>query len=352
MKSFGLWDSKKNEDYYFLDGVIREQFERGGMAALVHKYLGVHDQGETGDATQPSTAKSKTKKERQIQDLLFLENRDRHYSPDLFELRAIYNMQDNEFNMSQFGLFVDADTFYVEIHLNDCLEKIGRKLMSGDVLEFPHLRDDALLDEDAPAINKFYQITDVNRAAGGWSPVWRPHIIRIKVKPMTASQEFSDILEREEGDFNVKDLISDFRDQINISSAIVEQAEAEVPFRNFQTLQFYVVPGDEDGTQYPWIYAGDGDPPNGAELVGSGRDFPEEPNLGDWFLNTAHEPNVLYQRVESGWKRKEVDLRRKWSAAHRILESFINNKTITNNQGETFEERQPLSKVLKPRADF
>lgn len=352
MKSFGLWDKNKNEDYYFLDGVIREQFERGGMAALVHKYLGVHDQGDTGDATQPGAAKSKLKKERQIQDLLFLENRDRHYSADLYELRAVYNMQDNEFNMSQFGLFVDADTFYVEIHLNDCLEKIGRKLMSGDVLEFPHLRDDALLDEDAPAINKYYQITDVSRAAGGWSPVWRPHILRLKIKPMTASQEFSDILNREEGDFNVRDLISDWRDQINISESIVEQAEADVPFRNFQTLQFYVVPGDEDGTQYPWIFAGDGEPPNGAQPVASGRDFPEEPAVGDWFLNTAHEPNVLYQRVEGGWKRKEVDLRRKWSAAHRILESFINNNNITNVQGETFNERQALSKVLKPKADF
>jgi hypothetical protein len=353
MSQFSIWDPKKNDDYRFLDETIREMFHRGGMAALIHKYIGIHDQGENGDATQPSAAKSKLKKERQIQDLLFLENRDRHYAPDLFEIRAVYNMQDNEYNMSQFGLFVDSDTFYIEIHLNECLERIGRKLMSGDVLEFPHLRDDALLDEDSPAINKYYQITDVNRAAGGWSPTWRPHILRIKVKPMTAGQEFNDILDREvEGEFNVRDLIGDWGSQMGINQAILEQAESDVQFRNFQTAHFYVVPGEEDSVQYPWIFAGDGEPPNGAELAGSGTNFPEDPADGAWFLNTGHEPNVLYQRSNGVWRRKEVDLKKKWNAAHRILQSFINNDNITNNQGNNFAEKQNLSKVVKPRADF
>lgn len=352
MSNFGLWDPRKNEDYHFIDNAISEMFWRGGMAALVHKYLGIHDQGENGDATQPSKAKSKLKGERQIQDLFLLENRDRHYSQDIFELRAVYNMQDNEFNMSQFGLFVDADTIYIEIHLNDCLRKLGRKMMSGDVIEFPHLRDDALLDDDSPAINKFYQVTDVSRAAGGWSVTWRPHILRVKIKPMTNSQEFNDILDREEGEFNVRDLISDWRDQINISDSIVEEAEARVPFRNFQTMQFYVVPGDEDGTQYPWIFAGDGVPPNGAEKAESGRDFPENPADGQWFLNTAYEPNVLYQRANGVWKRKEVDLRKKWNAAHRLLQSFINNNNTTTANGEVFAEKQALSQILKPKADF
>jgi hypothetical protein len=350
-----MWDPRKNEDYYFLDETIKEMFHVGGMAALVHKYIGIHDQGESGDATQPSNAKSKKKKERQIQDLFFLENRDRNYDPNIYELRAVYNLQDTEFNMTQFSVFAEADVLFIEFHLNDMLVKIGRKLMTGDVLEFPHLRDDALLDDDAPAINKFYQVTDVNRAAGGWSPVWRPHILRVKIKPMTASQEFRDILDRPAENapgFSIGDIISDFRDQLGISETILEQAEAEVPYRNFETAHFYVVPGDEMGSQYPWIFAGDGKPPNGAVLAGHGSAFPDNVDAGEWFLHTGYDPNILYQKTEGGWARREVDFRKKWNAAHRILESFINNSNTTANQGETFKEKQMLSKVVKPRADF
>lgn len=354
MSRISLWDRQKNDDFKFIDETIREMFEIGGVEVILHRYLGVHDQGETGDALQPSAAKSKRKNIRQIQDLFFLENRDRSYDQDLYILRCVYTMQDSEFALSSFALMLGDDGLFIEFHINDILEKVGRKLLSGDVLEFPHMRDDALLD-DGPAINKYYVVEDVSRASTGWSMVWRPHIFRVRIKAMTDSQEFNDILDREvDGSgFNVRDLISDFRDQIGISDAILEQAEADVPLRNFETAQFYVVPGDEDGSQYPWIFAGDGKPPNGAELAGTGTSFPEEPEDGDWFLHTGQEPNVLYRRVGSVWKRKEVDLRKKWSAAHRILESFINNKNVTTiENGEKFAEKQPLSKVVKPRADL
>jgi hypothetical protein len=355
MAGFKLWDPKKNDDYTFIDNAAYEQFERSGFGALVHRYLGVHDQGETGDVTQPSAAKSKLKGVKQIQDLFFLENRDRHYDTTVYEVMCVYNMQDSEFQMSQFNIFQEADIMFVEFHLNDSIRKLGRKMMSGDVLEFPHLRDDALLDEDAPAINKYYVVTEVSRAASGYSPLWRPHVLRAKIKPMTNSQEFNDILDREADDdsgFSVRDLISDFRDQIHISETIVAQAEAEVPYRNFETAHFYVVPGDEAGTQIPWIFAGDGKPPNGAALAATGTSFPDEPEEGDWFLHTGQEPNVLYQREGTNWYRREVDLRKKWNAAHRILLSHLNNQNITTVQGESMPERQALSKVLKPRADF
>jgi hypothetical protein len=374
MSNMSLWDRKKNDDYYFIDGQIREMFAIGGVEVLLHKYLGIHDQGEQDDATKPSNAKSKKKGIRQIQDLFFLENRDRAYDPNVYELRGSMNVQDLEFNMNQFGMFFEGDVLYLEFHISDILEKIGRKLMVGDVLEFPHLRDDALLEEDAPAVNKFYVVDDVTRAAGGWSQVWRPHIFRVKCKPLTDSQEYKDILESgatgangEDTGFNIRDLISDFRDQIEISDAIVEQANSDVSMRNFETAHFYVVPGDEMGKQYPWIFAGDGKPPNGAKLAGTGVSFPETPADGDWFLNTAMEPNVLYQFVgeknvdkfgqtigASGgtWHRREVDLRKKWQAAHRILESFINNDNTNVIGGTQVKEKVALSKALKPRADF
>src|SRR5690606_6174325 len=95
-----------------------------------------------------------------IQDFLFVENRDRKYSKDLIELRAVYSVQDNEFEMNQFVAQLAGDIITLEFHINDMAMQLGRKMMAGDVIEFPHLRDDLLLDEDAPAINRYYVVQE------------------------------------------------------------------------------------------------------------------------------------------------------------------------------------------------
>ena len=45
--------------------------------------------------------------------------------------RGIYNVQDADFNLSQFGMFLQNDTLFLTVHLNDIVERIGRKPMSG-----------------------------------------------------------------------------------------------------------------------------------------------------------------------------------------------------------------------------
>jgi hypothetical protein len=376
MAMMSLWNRQKNDDYRFIDDQIREMFRVGGVEVLLHKYLGIHDQGEQNDATQPSNSKSRKKKVSQIQDLFFLENRDRAYDTTIYELRGSYQVQDLGFSMGNFAAFLDGDTMFLEFHINDILEKIDRKLMIGDVLEFPHLRDDAMLDGSLAA-NKYYVVDDVTKAAGGWSQVWRSHMFRVKLKPLTDSQEYRDILDRkardiygDEQEFDVRSLISDFRDVMGsggISDAIIKQAEADVPMRNFETAHFYVVPGDEMGKQYPWIFAGDGKPPNGAELAGQGTSFPENAKDGDWFLHTGVDPYILYQftgntipgptgqpmaSTGGAWHRREVDLRKKWQAAHRIMNSFINNDNVNEINGQMVKEKIAISKAVRPKADL
>jgi hypothetical protein len=369
MPRLSLWDKRKRNDYKFFDRVISEQFYVGGTSVFIHKYVGPTDQGDTGDATQPSGETN----EQTIQDLLFLENRDRRYDENVYEMRGIYTVTDADFDLRQFGLFLQNDTLYISFHYNDMIDIMGRKLMSGDVIELPHLRDDALLDgesdglSDRPAINKYYKVTDASRSSEGFSPTWYYHIWRIKVSPLTDSQEYNDILGREvnedgtlgdllgqgEDGQTLRDIISNYQDEIGISDAIREQAAREVPERNFETAHFYVVPGDEFGQQYPWIFAGDGEPPNGAVPLGAGEDFPDGAKDGEYWLRTDFEPNVLYQKEGKCWKRVEVDYRKRWTAAHRILETFINNDTETElPTGRTFEEKTAISKAVKPRADF
>ena len=192
MPRLSLYRPEKQNDYRFLDRVISEQLTVGGTDLYIHKYLGPQDNGPSVDFTQPQYDKLDPLN---IQDLLFLENRDRKYDKDIYRLRGHYNVQNLDFDLSQFGLFLSNDTIFVVVHYNDMIDLIGRKLMVGDVLELPHLLDYNPLNETFPtALKRFYQITDTNYASEGFAVDWYPHLWRIKCEPLVDSQEFSNIL--------------------------------------------------------------------------------------------------------------------------------------------------------------
>lgn len=192
MPRLSLYRSNKQNDYRFLDRTISEQLTVGGTDCYIHKYLGPANNGPSVDFTQPQYLEPDPTK---IQDLLFLENRDRVYDHNIFRLRGHYNVQNLDFDLSQFGLFLNNDIIFIVVHYNDMIDIVGRKLMVGDVLELPHLLDYNPLDETIPvALKRFYQITDANYASEGFSQTWYPHLWRIKCEPLVNSEEFSDIL--------------------------------------------------------------------------------------------------------------------------------------------------------------
>lgn len=191
MPRLSLYRDKKSNDYKFFDRLIKEQFTVGGTDLYVHKYVGVNNTG-SADLTQPVYDNLDPTN---IQDLLFLENRDRKYAPDIYRIRGHYNVQNLDFDLSQFGLFLNNDIIFITIHYNEMIDLIGRKLMVGDVLELPHLTDYHPLNETIPvALRRYYQVTDGNFASEGFSNTWYPHLWRIKCEPLVDSQEFSSIL--------------------------------------------------------------------------------------------------------------------------------------------------------------
>jgi len=192
MPRLSLYRPEKSKDFKFLDRTIKEMFVVGGTDLYIHKYLGIPNQGTSTDLTQPQY---NTLDPTNIQDLLFLENRDRKYDTTIYRLRGHYNVQNLDFDLSQFGLFLNNDIVFVTVHYNDMIELIGRKLMVGDVLELPHLTDYHPLNESIPiGLRRYYQITDGNFASEGFSQTWYPHLWRIKCEPLVDSQEFSNIL--------------------------------------------------------------------------------------------------------------------------------------------------------------
>ena len=168
-------------------------FTVGGTDINVHKYLGPENPTD-GDATADKPQYDAVK-ETNIQDMLFMENHDRKYDPDIYSLRAIYNVQDIDFDLSQFGLFLTNDTLFMTVHINSSVKTIGRKLMPGDVIELPHLKDEYALNDYATALKRFYVIEDINRAAEGFSMTWYPHLYRLKLKQIYDGQEFKEILD-------------------------------------------------------------------------------------------------------------------------------------------------------------
>jgi hypothetical protein len=358
MPRLTLWNSgRRSNDYKFIDKSISEFFGISGTAVYVHKYIGPYDTREPNEDGTPLAPISLG--ESSIQDVLFLENRDRKYDKDVYELRGCYNVQDQDFDLRQFGVFLTGDTIFLEFHLNDMLHLMGRRLMAGDVLELPHQRDDSALN-DAPAINKFYVVQDASRATDGYSPTWWSHIWRVKCGPMTDAQQYNDILDGpqkdpfgRDKDGNLKDILSTIDTELDLTEQINDEAIDNVKRRNFETRQFWVVPGDETTRQNPWIFAGDGVPPNGAALVGSGRTWPSNPADQAYYLRTDYDPHALFRFSGGVWRQQELDYRgENWSAMARVLKTFINNSNETHmKDGTVFKEKQPLFKAVKLRPD-
>lgn len=257
MPRLSLYRPEKAHDYTFIDGLVLEQFLVGGTDVYVHKYLGPADQ-DPNSASPAQPVLDGTIPELGIQDLLLLENRDRKYSQDIYVMRCIYNMQQLDWSLTQFGLFLANDTIFIHVHLNDSVKRIGRKLMPGDVLELPHLKDPYALNDFGIALRRFYVVDEVLRPTEGFSQTWYPHLIKLKCKPLVDSQEFKDILDKPAEDpmsaydqdasgDSLRDLISSFNRNKEINDAVVLQAEADAPLSGYDTNTLWMVPVDANG---------------------------------------------------------------------------------------------------------
>ena len=389
MPRLSLYKPEKGNDYKFFDRNITEMFTVGGTDVYLHKYLGPYNQGEDNkdgpaSPTQPNYT-GDSLSERTIQDLLFLENRDRKYSADVYIIRGIYNVQDIDFNLSQFGMFLQNDTVFLTVPLNDTVERVGRKIMSGDVIELPHMKDDFSLDENIPiALKRFYVVEDVNRAAEGFSQTWWPHLLRLKLKSIVDSQEYKDILDKEVGNTGntLSSYMSTYNREKEINTQVVSQAEADAPKSGFNYKQYYVTPIDERGnvrtdtsnsdesiasdkpinavidtpasSHYGFYLDGDGIPPNGY-VAGHGTSFPSsDVNKGDYFLRTDYLPNRLFRFDGTRWIKVEDAVRLTTTnndTRSNYKTSFINNTSSSTINGLTVEQRQALTDALKPKAD-
>ena len=393
MPRLSLWKPERNKDFTFFDNRIREMFTIGGTGINIHKYLGPDTANNDGtDPTQPNYASQSATN---IQDLLFLENRDRKYDSSIYQLRGIYNVADIDFDLTQFGLFLQNDTLFISFHIQDMVDALGRKLINGDVFELPHLRDFYPLDSTLPAaLRRYYVVQDASNSAEGFSPTWYPHIWRVKCTPLVDSQEYKDIFDdtakKNDGtdsDRTLKDLLSTYKKELEINTAIISEAENHVPKSGYDTDKFFVVATEKDGTPadseetesadntllkasstlvtvdevpttpidngYEGHLVGDGLAPNGFPVT-PGIAFTTNPSVGDYVLRLDFTPNRLFRYDGARWVKVEDAVRTNTTGGLGTTQkdSFVENtKTYKDDQGNTSKSRQTLSNALKPEAD-
>jgi len=368
MPRLSLYRPEKQNDYRFFDRNISEQLTVGGTDLYIHKYLGPEDQGASIDYTQPQYNKLEPTN---IQDLLFLENRDRKYAKDIYRLRGHYNVQNLDFDLSQFGLFLSNDVIFVTVHYNDMIDILGRKMMVGDVIELPHLLDYNPLKETFPvALKRFYQVTDANYSADGFASDWYPHLWRIKCEMLVDSQEFSDILEQPTdidnylgdwdknksypagyvvsfGDKNyktlqevpvgtkpnatspdlywvldttatLKDVLGRYNENIRINDANLKEAERIVPKAGYDRSKLYVVPGYGDYESNGKLSGKYNQPapptdvrswmPGNSPLSGTGQVITMRNDKYRYASSGVKIPKEVLAVIQSKIKEKDIDL--------------------------------------------
>jgi len=388
MSRISLWNPTKGTDYNFIDRAIGENFRIAGDGILVHMYEGPTTDAEGNTDTSLTT----------IQDVLFLTNNNRKYNHDVIELRGHHVPQDVNYDLSQFGIFLSSDVIRIQFHFNDMMDALGRKLIPGDVLEFPSMRDIPIFD-NAVGINKYYVVQDALYAAGGYGNKWFPHIWLVRAKQMTASTEFTEIIDQASTgqtaggvgqgigimppgmtetsdangnpglgcDPNIKNSLDLFCQIIKITDEVVAEAEKNAFFdpKFFESANLYIYL-DEKG--YPIIgsnyFSGDGAPPNlstdnqqnlvpSGPLVGAGVAFPPGMTDGQYYLRIDYYPERLFQKQGNCYKLIEVNVLKAWTAYNRVLDTFIDGVADTVlSDGTVVSEKQPLSQILKQKVDL
>lgn len=447
MPRLSLYRPQKGNDFEFIDKTAWEMFQVGGTDVLVHKYIGpgVALQGSTPSTPEYTGGDNPFN----IQDLLFLENRDRKYDPDVYVLRGVYNLSDIDFNLSQFGLFLQNDTVFITFHITDTVEKIGRKIIAGDVIELPHLKDDYALNDLSYALKRFYVIEEVSRAAEGFSVTWYPHLYRAKCKPLVDSQEYKQILDgiansdADKGAYNIavtyypgdivigadgkkyeviqeaigqappnaayfqiadslRDIISTYNKEMQITQAVLNQAEVDAPKSGYDNTKFYTLQRDQDtgraelvtvdnniANQYSAdrqtqatdvdgnllfdengdaIFAGltasavlqtataneyngyltnDGIPPNGSPFT-AGIAFPINPVVGQYALRKDYLPHRLFRFNGTRWTKFEDNVRITMNnlGSENVGDGqFFEDKDIRQTQKATFINNNIINQI-------
>lgn len=287
-----------------------------------------------------------------IQDIFFLENRDRDYAQSSITLRCQYQPFDPIGDLGKFGFNI-LDQYVFTCSFSSMIEKLGRPIIIGDIIE---VCPEVAYDQHMNLVKKYLEVTDGGWSAEGYSPGWTPLVYRFTAQQLIPGQEHRDIIKNNKAQKYAIDDSSFFSNMGNqtitadltSSESIAKMASDAVPERGSDGgteiasgMSMYQSPeqkGSYDGRD---LYIEDGLPPNG-ESYEEGFSLPDMDSTqdGQYFrLNYPPElntPSRLYKF--SLYKRKwiyiETDRRGEYSSHKPSVRNVLNSKTAKSLKDE------------------
>lgn len=289
---------------------------------------------------------------RNIQDKIFLENRDRHYSKEAILTKGYYTPVEYSAFLHKMGFNspFNPDQFVFEFSFRHIIRLIGRPLVIGDILELP---SEIFYNVNLEGKKKYLEVTNVAWASTGYTPHWVPTLLRVIAEPAMASREtqdiFGDLTENYDdvGTASTNDADrrgKNYQDVHDVDDTIASEANTQVPqagqdFANKQKLSDELRdwieddlngydPDRLDRKRYMWGVSAL--PPNGEDYT-EGDEFPDNPSDGDYHRLTYNSvdrnlsPNLYrYSKPKKRWLFLESDERYQWKETKPTLTDFIN----------------------------
>lgn len=299
-----------------------------------------------------------------IQDKVFMENRDRDYAEFPETLKGSYSPTDNQSFMSQWGESqgFGGEQYFIEFSWSTMIDILGRPLVIGDIIQLP---SETEYSAKLTPVLKYLEVTDVGWSPNGYSAQWVPLITRIVAVPATASPETQDIFGKLTQDYDDTGLADTgdgqnnkkYQDISDIDHTIRAEANTEVPQRGEDTAnaqkfskELYEWQDEhpdanlENKDRARSLWAQDGMPPNGEPFT-QGDEFPPSPKDGDYHRLTYTKirqgiPPRLYRysKEKGTWIFLETDKRAYNSVIRPRLQDFRDPESSTVTKPDEIDE--------------
>lgn len=298
--AYKMWKKGRTKDYQFIDSAIAEQYNIGGVDMWLYAYVGAKQVADNTDLSYGGDYLTNDSTVSSIGDLIFGDTPNRNYNLEAITFSCVYQVQEATPDLKIPGLFFNFNTMDITVHYNTMMQRLGRKIMPGDVIELPNLRDFDVIGKDS-GLNRFYVVQDAFRTSEGYSVTWQHHIFKLRVKPLTDSPEYSELLDNNNYPDNPDDPNngngnteggsenSNYGNEMDIMNRIIMQADDEVPYIHFTNEHLF---DDRPDTM------------DLSKFVLNGYEFPGEPADKMYFLKKSLP--VLKELVNGTWEDVSV----------------------------------------------
>jgi hypothetical protein len=297
-----------------------------------------------------------------VQDKVFLENRDRDYADEPLVVKASYELVEAQTELSKFGIDVGGLTVTAQIGFSSAVAILGRPLVIGDIVEIP---SEAQYSAEMRRILRWMEVTDVTWSTQGYTPGWQPTLLSVTLQPALFTQEtqdiFGDLAENEVPDGlglvdrnDGNDAI--FQDYFDASQTAQAEAKDNTPEKGAEGSSTIRQWEQEEidaakaqglphlqriGLNAQGLYVEDAMPPNNMPFT-EGDSYPEEPSHGDYHRLTytglsKDIPARLYRYSSSKgrWIYLETDRRAQYDPDKPTLQEFLVSPTRRNHTDNT-----------------